>query len=154
MYISWIGLRGAVPIVFATYPLIAGIEKANMIFNIVFFISVTSVLIQGTTLSVIAKWLHVALPERVKPKSSVELFLSDRAKTVMAEIEIPDDGFAVGKEIVELHFPKTSSIAVINRNGKFITPSGSTVIEANDVLIVIADNQQSISQVYECLEIK
>jgi len=154
MYISWIGLRGAVPIVFATYPLIAGIEKANMIFNIVFFISVTSVLIQGTTLSVIAKWLHVALPERVKPKSSVELFLSDRAKTVMAEIEIPDDGFAVGKEIVELHFPKTSSIAVINRNGKFITPSGSTVIEANDVLIVIADNQQSISRVYECLEIK
>ncbi len=153
IYISWIGLRGAVPIVFATYPLIAGIEKANMIFNIVFFISVTSVLIQGTTLSVIAKWLHVALPEKVKPKSSVELFLSDRAKTVMAEIEIPDDGFAVGKEIVELHFPKTSLIAVINRDGKFITPSGSTVIEANDVLIVIADNQQSISQVYESLDI-
>jgi potassium/hydrogen antiporter len=154
IYISWIGLRGAVPIVFATYPLIAGIEKANMIFNIVFFVSVTSVLIQGTTLSVIAKWLHVALPERVKPKSSVELFLSDRAKTVMAEIEIPDDCYAVGKEIVELHFPKTSSIAVINRNGKFITPNGSTVIEANDVLIVIADNEQSINQVYDCLKDK
>ena len=153
IYISWIGLRGAVPIVFATYPLIAGIEKASMIFNIVFFVSVTSVLIQGTTLSVIAKWLHVSLPERVKPKSSVELFLSDRAKTEMAEIEIPDDCYAVGKEIVELHFPKTSLIAVINRNGKFITPSGSTVIEANDVLIVIADNEQSINQVYECLEI-
>lgn len=153
IYISWIGLRGAVPIVFATYPLIAGIEKASMIFNIVFFVSVTSVLIQGTTLSVIAKWLHVALPESVKPKSSVELFLSDRAKTVMAEIEIPDDCFAVGKEIVELHFPKTSLIAVINRGDKFITPSGSTVIEANDVLIVIADNEQSINQVYECLEI-
>ncbi len=153
IYISWIGLRGAVPIVFATYPLIAGVEKANMIFNIVFFISVTSVLIQGTTLSLIAKWLHVDLPEKVKPKSSVELFLSDRAKTVMAEIEIPEDAYAVGKEIVELHFPKTSSIAVINRNGKFITPSGSTVIEPNDVLIVIADNQQSIHQVYESLEI-
>lgn len=54
-YISWVGLRGAVPIVFATYPLLAGIEKANMIFNIVFFISVTSVLIQGTTLSIVAK---------------------------------------------------------------------------------------------------
>jgi potassium/hydrogen antiporter len=106
IYISWIGLRGAVPIVFATYPLIAGIEKASMIFNIVFFVSVTSVLVQGTTLSVIAKWLHVALPERVKPKSSVELFLSDRAKTEMVEIQIPDDCFAVGKEIVELHFPK------------------------------------------------
>jgi potassium/hydrogen antiporter len=153
IYISWIGLRGAVPIVFATYPLIAGIEKANMIFNIVFFVSVTSVLIQGTTLSVIAKWLHVALPEKVKPRSSVELFLSDRAKTVMDEIEIPKGCYAVGKEIVELHFPKTSSIAVINRDGKFITPNGSTVIEANDVLIVIADNQQSISQVYNSLKL-
>jgi potassium/hydrogen antiporter len=153
IYISWIGLRGAVPIVFATYPLIAGIEKANMIFNIVFFVSVTSVLIQGTTLSVIAKWLHVALPERVKPKSSVELFLSDRARTVMAEIEIPADCFAAGKEIIELHFPRTSSIAVINRDGKFITPNGSTVIEANDVLIVIADDQQSINQVYDSLKI-
>ena len=56
-YISWVGLRGAVPIVFATYPLLAGIDKANMIFNIVFFISVTSVLIQGTTVGVFARWL-------------------------------------------------------------------------------------------------
>ena len=59
IFISWVGLRGAVPIVFATYPLLAGIEKANMIFNIVFFISVTSVLIQGTTISKFAKWMHV-----------------------------------------------------------------------------------------------
>src|SRR5690606_16093940 len=66
LYVSWVGLRGAVPIVFATYPLLAGIEKANMIFNIVFFISLTSVLIQGTTLSVVAKWLHVALHMKVK----------------------------------------------------------------------------------------
>src|SRR5690606_16023753 len=57
-YISWVGLRGAVPIVFATYPLLAGIDKASMIFNIVFFISLTSILIQGTTLSIVAKWLH------------------------------------------------------------------------------------------------
>ncbi|MEP0213294.1 MAG: potassium/proton antiporter, partial [Cellulophaga sp.] len=65
-YISWVGLRGAVPIVFATYPLLAGIDKADMMFNIVFFISVSSVLIQGTTLSVMAKWLNVALPNEEK----------------------------------------------------------------------------------------
>lgn len=60
LFISWVGLRGAVPIVFATYPLLAGAEKAHMIFNIVFFISLTSVLIQGTTLPFFAKWLKVA----------------------------------------------------------------------------------------------
>jgi potassium/hydrogen antiporter len=62
-------------------------------------------------------------------------------------------GLPLGKKLLNCIFPRTSSIAVINRDGKFITPSGSTVIEANDVLIVIADNQQSISQVYECLGI-
>jgi cell volume regulation protein A len=84
LYISWVGLRGAVPIVFATYPLLAGIEKADMIFDIVFFISLTSVLIQGTTLTKIAKWLHVALPEKAKPKAPVDIFLSEHAKTVKA----------------------------------------------------------------------
>ena len=74
-YISWVGLRGAVPIVFATYPLLAGIEKANMIFNIVFFVSLSSVLVQGTSLSLIAKWLHVALPGKAKPKSPVDTCL-------------------------------------------------------------------------------
>jgi potassium/hydrogen antiporter len=154
VYISWVGLRGAVPIVFATYPLIAGIEKAHMIFNIVFFVSVLSVLIQGTSLSVIAKWLHVALPEKVKYKSSVDLFLAERARTVMAEIEVPPDGYAAGKEIVELHFPQSSSIALINRQGIFISPSGSTVIEPNDILVVISDNKEGLGKVYDCLKVE
>ncbi|MFA6867552.1 MAG: potassium/proton antiporter [Clostridia bacterium] len=80
-YISWVGLRGAVPIVFATYPLLAGIEKADMIFNIVFFISVTSVLIQGTTLSILAKWLHVLLPEKDKTIPKSDRCISEITKT-------------------------------------------------------------------------
>src|SRR5690606_20742215 len=80
-YISWVGLRGAVPIVFATYPLLAGIEKANMIFNIVFFISVTSILIQGTTLSIVAKWLQVAIPEQAKPISEFDKLILDLPKS-------------------------------------------------------------------------
>lgn len=152
-YISWVGLRGAVPIVFATYPLLAGIEQADMIFNIVFFISLTSVLIQGTTLSKIAHWLHVALPEKAKPKSPVDIFLSEHAKTAMVEIEITKDGFAAGKKIVDLQFPKTAIIAMISRDDKFITPSGSTVIEANDILIVLSDSQEGIAQVYDSLKI-
>ncbi len=151
-YISWVGLRGAVPIVFATYPLLAGIEKANMIFNIVFFISVTSILIQGTTLSVIAKWLHVALPEKAKPRSPVDLFLSDRVKTEMAEIEIKVNSFPVDKKIIDLDFPKTAIIAMINRNNNFITPNGSTEIKANDTLIVLSDSNEAMNKVYECLE--
>lgn len=150
-YISWVGLRGAVPIVFATYPLLAGIDKANMIFNIVFFISVTSVLIQGTTLSVVAKWLHVALPEKVKPVSEVDKLILDLPKSSMQEIEILADFASINKRIVELNFPSSAFIVMIKRNGAYIRPGGSTRIEANDVLMVIADNQEDFSKVRECL---
>ena len=154
LYISWVGLRGAVPIVFATYPLLAGVEKANMIFNIVFFISLTSVLIQGTTLSVVAKWLHVALPMKVKPKAPIDALLSDSEKTAMAEIQIPESSFAVDKKIVSLEFPRSAIIAMIKRGEAYITPNGSTVIEAGDVLIVLSDKQDGIRQVYESLQLE
>lgn len=153
LYLSWVGLRGAVPIVFATYPLIAGIEKAEMIFNIVFFISVSSVLIQGTTLTIIAKWLGVALPEEAKLKTPLDYIVSDTAKALMKEITIPEHSFPVNKKIVDLHFPKTAIIAMINREGKFITPSGSTEILANDTLIVLCETQKGIGKVYECLSL-
>ncbi|MDX1751693.1 cell volume regulation protein A [Salinimicrobium sediminis] len=152
-YISWVGLRGAVPIVFATYPLLAGIEKAHMIFNIVFFVSLTSVIVQGTTLSTVAKWLHVALPKTVKKISPVDAFLADGTKSLIREITIPPDNFSVGKRIVDLHFPRTAIIAMISRNGKFLTPNGATEIQEEDTLIVLMENKQNVERVYHSLHL-
>ncbi len=151
LYISWVGLRGAVPIVFATYPLLAGVEKAPMIFNIVFFVSVTSVLIQGTTLSLVAKWLNVALPEKVKPLSEAEKLILELPKSALKEIRIIPGSYAVDKRIVDLNFPKSAFIVMINRDGKYIRPGGSTPLEANDVLMVLADNQEDFDRVNERL---
>lgn len=153
-YISWVGLRGAVPIVFATYPLIAGIEKAGVIFNVVFFVSVTSVIIQGTTLTTLARWFHVALPEKLKPKVPVEVFLSEQEKTAYAEIQVPEDSFPVSKKIVDLHFPNSAIIAMIKRGDKYITPNGSTVIEAGDVLVVLCNQNNGMKEVQACLDLK
>ncbi|APS39065.1 MULTISPECIES: potassium/proton antiporter [Salegentibacter] len=153
-YISWVGLRGAVPIVFATYPLLAGIEKADMIFNIVFFVSLTSVLIQGTTLSVVARWLHVALPMKAKQKSPVDAFMADGAKSFLREINIPEQNHSVGKRIVELQFPKKAIIAMISRDDQFITPNGNTVIEADDMLVVLTEDHRTMEGVYESLNIE
>lgn len=152
-YISWVGLRGAVPIVFATYPLLAGIEKADMIFNVVFFISVTSVLIQGTTLSVVARWLHVSIPEKVKPLNPTDAFLAEYPKTAMREITLQPDCKMIGKKIVDLAFPKQAIIAMIKRNSKYITPNGSTELFPGDTLIVLSDSEEGINKVYECLKI-
>jgi potassium/hydrogen antiporter len=151
LYISWVGLRGAVPIVFATFPLIAGIDKSEMIFNIVFFVSVTSVLIQGTTLSVVAKWLRVAVPERAKPKTSIETLLFENDKTAMGEIVVPPGGCAVGKKIVELNIPKATIITMIKRKNKYIIPDGSTDIQADDLLIILSDYYRNIDSVRENL---
>ena len=151
-YISWVGLRGAVPIVFATYPLLAGIDKANMIFNIVFFISVTSVLIQGTTLSIVAKWLRVSLPKQAKKLTATDLLLTENPKAELKEILITPDYFAVDKKIVELGFPKNAIIAMIIRGDSYITPNGYTKIEAEDTLVVLADRLEVFDEVDKTLQ--
>ncbi|MBF8150939.1 potassium/proton antiporter [Winogradskyella sp. F6397] len=152
-YISWVGLRGAVPIVFATYPLLAGIDKAPMIFNIVFFISVTSVLIQGTTLSLFAKWLNVALPEKIKPIAENDRYILNLPKSAMEEILVTENSFAVDKRIIDLHFPNSAFIIMIKRNDKFVRPGGSTVIEANDILVLLLDNEDSLAEVKDILKV-
>jgi cell volume regulation protein A len=153
LFISWVGLRGAVPIVFATYPLIAGAGKAQMIFNIVFFISVTSVLIQGTTLAVVAKWLHLTLPENVKYRTHTDLELTDSIKSALTQIIIPANCSAIGKQIVTLDLPKTTLISFIQRDKQFITPTGSTTLALNDKLFVLSENKESLRKVFERLEL-
>ncbi len=153
-YISWVGLRGAVPIVFATYPLLAGIDKANVIFNIVFFVSITSVLIQGSTLSIVAKWLHVGLPESVKPLSATDELLSEHPKAIMKEIKITKTCPSNGVKIIDLGFPKNAIIAMIERDGNYITPNGLTEIAANDKLVVLTDKPEILDKVYESLSLK
>ena len=151
LFISWVGLRGAVPIVFATFPLLAGIEKADMIFNIVFFISLTSVLIQGTTLMPVARWLHLLLPENVKKRTMTDLVLFDSHKTEFVEILLPKANPSVGKQIVHLEFPKTALIVMIQRGEKFISPTGTTVLEPLDKLYVLSEDSESLKHVYESL---
>lgn len=149
LFISWVGLRGAAPIVFATYPLLAGVHYADTIFNLVFFISVSSVVLQGSTLSLMAKWLHVSVPEKVKRKFPLDIELRDGSKSELVELDIPSDAASVGKAIVQLDLPKSSLIALIHRNDKYLTPSGDTIIEGGDHLLVIADSKDVIEEVYQ-----
>ena len=151
LFISWVGLRGAVPIVFATFPLIAGVSKSDYIFNLVFFIVLTSVMFQATTLTVVANWLKLSVPEKLKRKSVLDIELSDDIRNELLEVEIPRNSQAVGKPIVELGFPKTSLIVLINRNDKFITPNGATEIEAGDKMMIMTDNENEIGKINEVL---
>ena len=150
-FISWVGLRGAVPIVFATFPLMAGLAKADMIFNIVFFISLTSVMLQGTTIPTLARWLHVSLPSRVKSVTPADILLSEPINSEMAEFSIAPESAVAGMKIVDLGFPQNARIALIKRDNKYLIPDGLTVIEADDKLIVLAGNRRILETVSDCL---
>jgi cell volume regulation protein A len=154
LFLSWVGLRGAVPIVFATYPLIAGAEKANMIFNIVFFISITSVLIQGTTIPLVAKWLHVILPEKLKQRTQADFVLNEGIMSKLTEVEIPFNCAIIGKQIVQLGLPITTTISFIQRNSQYLIPTGSTVLLGSDKLYVLSENEESLTKLLNCLELK
>ena len=122
-----------------------------MIFNIVFFISITSVLIQGTTLPLVARWLHLSLPEKLKYRTQADLGLSDSIKSILTEIVIPTESPVIGKQIVELELPKTTLISIIQRGDQFITPNGSTELAGGDKLYVLSEDDDSLKKVFLCL---
>ncbi|HZY78662.1 MAG TPA: potassium/proton antiporter [Cyclobacteriaceae bacterium] len=143
LFVSWVGLRGAAPIVFATYPMLAGVHYAGTIFNLVFFISATSVLLQGTTLPLMAKWLHVSVPEKLKRKFPLDIELKEDLKSTLVEVDVPATSPAVGKAVVDLSLPKNAMIVLIHRNGKYLTATGETIIEGADHLLVLTDKQSA-----------
>lgn len=135
--VSWIGLRGAVPIVLATYPLVAGIYKAEYIFNLVFFVSVTSLLFQGTTIPFVAKLLKLELPES-KKEHYAEYTSHATLNQNINFISIPHDSPIQGKTIVDLHLPDDLLIVLIERNEEIIIPRGSTILKGDDKLMIMA----------------
>lgn len=138
LLISWVGLRGSVPVVLATYPLVAGIDRADMIFNIVFFVCLTSLILQGTTIPVISKILKVYDPFAVtKPDySSTPGSLRD-----VVMVDVPPGSLVTKKSLVDLGIePSKVLIVGIERKGEVIIPKGSTQIESEDKLSVIADD--------------
>jgi potassium/hydrogen antiporter len=151
LFISWVGLRGAVPIVFATYPLIAGIAKADLIFDLVFFISASSVLLQGSALPLVAKWLKVTVPQKAKRITEYDMEVYDTVKSELVELILPGNSPAVGRPIVKLKIPKSALIVLLVRDGKYIQPNGSTILEENDKLLLLANNKTALHEIYQVL---
>lgn len=139
--ISWVGLRGAVPIILATFPLLAGLPQADTIFNIVFFVVLTSALLQGASIPYVAKWLGVDAPVVKKPIYPIEYTPISGYKNELKELAIPAGSSMDGKTIVELSLPQEFLIILIARSHEFITPSGGITLLAGDILIVLADKE-------------
>jgi cell volume regulation protein A len=154
LFISWVGLRGAVPIILAIYALNAKVPNAGFIFNIVFFISISSVVIQGSTMSYLAKYLHLAVPISLRKKSTVDIELANKVKSILIELDVLPEYQCAGKLIVELHLPEGIVISMLNRNNKFFVPQGSTQVMVGDKLTIMADSVKSLQEFYRRLGVE
>jgi cell volume regulation protein A len=151
LMISWVGLRGAVPIVLATFPLLAGMPRAEIIFDLVFFIVLTSILLQGTSLALFARWLRVEAPVRDEPRSPLTLEPDAGIQSELVDIEIPTGSPVAGKQIVGASIPTGALIVLVNRDNEFLVPNGGTVLQSGDRVLILA-NKADLAETREIIE--
>ncbi len=149
--VAWVGLRGAVPIILATFPLLAGVPQATTIFNLVFFIVLTSVLLQGTSIPLVARWLHVDEPLMPRMEASPVWDAPTSLKSGLLEVRIPEHSMVIGRRLLDLGLPKRAFIILMARNGHCFVPDGGTVLEVGDSLLAFTD-QASFLRLRSILE--
>lgn len=138
LFVSWVGLRGAVPIIFATYPVIAQIEGSHQLFNIVFFITLLSLVIQGMTISTVARWLKLDLPlEKEGNEFGVEL--PDDIDSQLHDITLNEEMLVHGNRLADMNIPKGSLVMLIKRGNEFLIPNGQMELHVGDKLLFITE---------------
>ncbi|HHU25160.1 MAG TPA: potassium/proton antiporter [Bacteroidales bacterium] len=149
MYVSWVGLRGAVPIIFAILPLAAGVPGSRLIFNIVFVLTLVSLLMQGTTLPMVAGMFGLAeKPKQYRPLKDFDVDFAEEIKSVMTEILITEETLNYGKNLLELPFPDNTLAVMVKRGENYFVPTGQTELHADDILLIISDDEKALKETY------
>ena len=142
--LGWAGLRGATPIVFATFPVTAGLEKGPLIFNVAFFVVLVSTVLQGTTIEPVARLLGVTSDEAAIPTPLVEPVLLSRLGAEVVQFPVRRGHAVVGHPVRELGLPREALLNLIVRGERAIPPRGSTIIQAGDQLHLIVRQEVAV----------
>ena len=146
LYISWVGLRGAVPILFAIYPMMADVEQAGLLFNVVFLSTIISLVVQGTTVSGMANLLGLAYEER---ESAFDVNMHEDMKSVLTEVEVNESMLDSGHTLKEITLPENTLVMMVCRNGEYFVPQGKTELLLGDKLLVISDRSEELATTYK-----
>ncbi|MEI3464676.1 MAG: potassium/proton antiporter [Bacteroides fragilis] len=140
LFVSWVGLRGAVPIIFATYPVVANVERSNMIFNIVFFITIVSLIVQGTSVSFVARLLHLSTPlEKTGNDFGVEL--PEEIDTDLSDMTITMEMLDEA-DTKDMNLPKGTLVMIVKRGDEFLIPNGTLKLHVGDKLLLISEKNK------------
>ena len=154
LFVSWTGLRGAVPIILATYPLTEGHPQAKYMFNVIFFVVLTSVMLQGKTLAWAAKVLKLDAVVREAKTYPLAFDITPGSGTQETrEVDLLSDYEIIGHAVKELRFPEGVTILLINRGSKFLIPKGGTVLESGDTLLLFGERDK-LSEVEKNLSVR
>ena len=145
-YISWVGLRGAVPIIFATYPWVAKIEGAEIVFNVVFIMTILSLVVQGTTVSSMAELFGLAYTEK---ESKFEGALQDKVKSAFTEISVTEQMLSVGNTLNKVSLPDNTLVVMVCRDGDYFVPKGNAELHINDKLLILSDRNDELQAHYK-----
>ena len=140
-YVSWVGLRGAVPIIFALYSVSHGVENSEYLFNVVFIVTIISLLIQGTTVSGMANWLNLSFKERER---TFKLVVPDHIRSEFSEIEVNASMLRNGKTLRDIRLPGHTLVVMVYRSGQYFVPKGDTELHKADKLLVVSDNNDEL----------
>ena len=141
LFVSWVGLRGAVPIIFATYPVVANVEGSNMIFNIVFFITNVSLIVQGTSVSFVARLLHLSTPlEKTGNDFGVEL--PEEIDTDLSDMTITMEMLNEADTLKDMNLPKGTLVMIVKRGDEFLIPNGTLKLHVGDKLLLISEKNK------------
>ncbi len=144
-YVAWVGLRGAVPIIFATYPLVEGIENADLMFSVVFIVTIISLVVQGTTVSGMANFLGLAYTER---SSSFQEALQEKMSSAFTEIEVNGQMLSTGNTLSDITLPDNTLVVMVCRDGDYFVPKGQTHLHRGDKLLVLSDRNEELQNKY------
>lgn len=153
-FVSWVGLRGAVPIIFAILTLAAEVPHARWMFNIVFIITLVSLILQGTFLNLVASWLKLSKkPIQYRSLEDFDVEFSEEIKSAMTEIEITEDAIKHGKNLMEMPLPDKTLAVMVKRGERFFIPTGQTALCVGDILLVISDDEHALKETYRSMGI-